>query len=278
MMRAPGVKPDSHHLGRLRRRPKPVSGFDPWPRFIGILGAPFCPAVVDRLHSSGKKGTFLLRLDTRNPTRAVWDENRSIRHFEGSPRGELRSQSAELRCPLRGDLVHEPVFDNNDDQPAIAASPEVCPLSVPLLAVRELASASPCDPALLCAPQTASASTLAPFLWAVRLSNPIAGPFRFGSLQTALELAERLQVSLGTLRTWRSEGKEPRFHRIGQLIRYAPSDSLCTEVTCVVCGGSKSRQHPRTTAHAALCSMRDARPPVSNEPGAHSARGRTWVL
>ena len=38
------------------------------------------------------------------------------------------------------------------------------------------------------------------------------------------ELAERLQVSLGTLRMWRIEGKGPRFHRIGQLIRYSPSD------------------------------------------------------
>lgn len=38
------------------------------------------------------------------------------------------------------------------------------------------------------------------------------------------ELAERLQVSLGTLRTWRTDGTGPRFHRIGQMIRYAPSD------------------------------------------------------
>jgi len=38
------------------------------------------------------------------------------------------------------------------------------------------------------------------------------------------ELAETLQVSLGTLRTWRTEGTGPRFHRIGQMIRYAPSD------------------------------------------------------
>lgn len=46
-------------------------------------------------------------------------------------------------------------------------------------------------------------------------------------LETLLEekeLADRLQVSLGTLRGWRAEGKGPRFHRIGQLIRYAPSD------------------------------------------------------
>jgi predicted DNA-binding transcriptional regulator AlpA len=38
------------------------------------------------------------------------------------------------------------------------------------------------------------------------------------------ELAETLDVSLGTLRTWRTKGKGPRFHRIGQMIRYAPSD------------------------------------------------------
>jgi excisionase family DNA binding protein len=46
-------------------------------------------------------------------------------------------------------------------------------------------------------------------------------------LETLLEekeLAETLQVSLGTLRMWRAERKGPRFHRIGQLIRYSPSD------------------------------------------------------
>jgi predicted DNA-binding transcriptional regulator AlpA len=46
-------------------------------------------------------------------------------------------------------------------------------------------------------------------------------------LETLLEekdLAGKLQVSLGTLRSWRTDGKGPRFHRIGQMIRYAPSD------------------------------------------------------
>ncbi len=38
------------------------------------------------------------------------------------------------------------------------------------------------------------------------------------------ELADRLQVSVGTLRNWRSAKKGPRFHRIGQRIRYSPSD------------------------------------------------------
>ena len=44
------------------------------------------------------------------------------------------------------------------------------------------------------------------------------------TLMEEKELAERLHVSLGTLRTWRIERRGPRFHRIGQLIRYAPSD------------------------------------------------------
>ena len=38
------------------------------------------------------------------------------------------------------------------------------------------------------------------------------------------EVAQVLYVSVGTLRMWRTEGTGPRFHRIGQLIRYAPSD------------------------------------------------------
>jgi predicted DNA-binding transcriptional regulator AlpA len=38
------------------------------------------------------------------------------------------------------------------------------------------------------------------------------------------ELAETLQVSIGTLRNWRTDRKGPRFHRIGQMIRYTPSD------------------------------------------------------
>jgi predicted DNA-binding transcriptional regulator AlpA len=37
-------------------------------------------------------------------------------------------------------------------------------------------------------------------------------------------LAQKLRVSIATLRNWRMERKGPRFHKIGQLIRYAPSD------------------------------------------------------
>lgn len=38
------------------------------------------------------------------------------------------------------------------------------------------------------------------------------------------ELTGRLHVSLGTLRTWRSEAKDLVFTGLGKMIRYAPSD------------------------------------------------------
>jgi predicted DNA-binding transcriptional regulator AlpA len=47
------------------------------------------------------------------------------------------------------------------------------------------------------------------------------------TLETLLdekELARLIRVSIGTLRYWRSEGRGPRFRKVGQLVRYAPSD------------------------------------------------------
>jgi predicted DNA-binding transcriptional regulator AlpA len=47
------------------------------------------------------------------------------------------------------------------------------------------------------------------------------------SLETLLdekELARLLRVSIGTLRFWRGIGRGPRYRKIGQLVRYAPSD------------------------------------------------------
>jgi predicted DNA-binding transcriptional regulator AlpA len=38
------------------------------------------------------------------------------------------------------------------------------------------------------------------------------------------ELAQWLRVSIGTLRYWRTEGKGPRYRKVGQLVRYAPAD------------------------------------------------------
>ena len=47
------------------------------------------------------------------------------------------------------------------------------------------------------------------------------------SLETLLderELSSRLRVSIGTLRFWRTSGRGPRYRKVGQLVRYAPSD------------------------------------------------------
>jgi predicted DNA-binding transcriptional regulator AlpA len=38
------------------------------------------------------------------------------------------------------------------------------------------------------------------------------------------QLAQKLRISIGTLRLWRTEGTGPRFRKVGQLVRYAPSD------------------------------------------------------
>lgn len=41
---------------------------------------------------------------------------------------------------------------------------------------------------------------------------------------TPADLSERLQISLSTLATWRSQGKGPKFYRTGGLIRYHPGE------------------------------------------------------
>jgi len=38
------------------------------------------------------------------------------------------------------------------------------------------------------------------------------------------ELSRLLRVSIGTLRFWRAVDRGPRFRKVGQLVRYAPSD------------------------------------------------------
>jgi len=47
------------------------------------------------------------------------------------------------------------------------------------------------------------------------------------SLETLLdekELSRLLRVSIGTLRLWRTLSRGPRYRKVGQLVRYAPSD------------------------------------------------------
>ncbi len=41
---------------------------------------------------------------------------------------------------------------------------------------------------------------------------------------TEREVAERLGLSVATLRAWRHRGKGPRFLRLGRAVRYLPSD------------------------------------------------------
>jgi len=41
---------------------------------------------------------------------------------------------------------------------------------------------------------------------------------------TEREVAERLGLSVATLRAWRHRGKVPRFLRLGRSVRYLPSD------------------------------------------------------
>jgi predicted DNA-binding transcriptional regulator AlpA len=38
------------------------------------------------------------------------------------------------------------------------------------------------------------------------------------------ELSRLLGLSIGTLRFWRTIGRGPRYRKVGQLVRYAPSE------------------------------------------------------
>jgi predicted DNA-binding transcriptional regulator AlpA len=47
------------------------------------------------------------------------------------------------------------------------------------------------------------------------------------TLETLLdekELSRLLRVSIGTLRFWRTIDRGPRYRKVGQLVRYAPSE------------------------------------------------------
>jgi excisionase family DNA binding protein len=41
---------------------------------------------------------------------------------------------------------------------------------------------------------------------------------------TEIEIAERTQISLGTLRRWRLENRGPHFYKFGSLVRYAEDE------------------------------------------------------
>jgi len=46
---------------------------------------------------------------------------------------------------------------------------------------------------------------------------------------TEFDVAERTQISLGTLRRWRLENKGPRYHKFGSLVRYDEEDLAAWE-------------------------------------------------
>ena len=46
---------------------------------------------------------------------------------------------------------------------------------------------------------------------------------------TEFDVAERTQISLGTLRRWRLENRGPRFHKFGSLVRYDEEDLVAWE-------------------------------------------------
>lgn len=46
---------------------------------------------------------------------------------------------------------------------------------------------------------------------------------------TEFDVAERTQISLGTLRRWRLENKGPKYHKFGSLVRYDEGDLAAWE-------------------------------------------------
>ncbi|MGC8761934.1 MAG: helix-turn-helix transcriptional regulator, partial [Bryobacteraceae bacterium] len=51
-----------------------------------------------------------------------------------------------------------------------------------------------------------------------------AGNRQIETLLDERDVARWIRVSAATLRYWRGEGKGPRYRKVGQLVRYAPSD------------------------------------------------------
>lgn len=57
--------------------------------------------------------------------------------------------------------------------------------------------------------------------------NTEAGGAEYRQIETLLDerdVARWIRVSVATLRYWRGEGKGPRYRKVGQLVRYSPSD------------------------------------------------------
>jgi predicted DNA-binding transcriptional regulator AlpA len=61
---------------------------------------------------------------------------------------------------------------------------------------------------------------------------------------TEHDVAERLRLSVATLRAWRTKGKGPRFVRLGRAIRYLESDIDRFVDRCAVEAGAGTDSAP----------------------------------
>jgi hypothetical protein len=65
------------------------------------------------------------------------------------------------------------------------------------------------------------------------------------SLLTESDVAERLQVSLASVRRWRLEKRGPVFVKVGALVRYRPED-LELWITALPTSGDQPRSQPES--------------------------------
>ncbi len=61
------------------------------------------------------------------------------------------------------------------------------------------------------------------------------------NLLTETDVAERLKVSLASVRRWRLEKRGPVFVKVGTLVRYRPEDLESWIVTLPTSGGQQAR-------------------------------------
>lgn len=59
------------------------------------------------------------------------------------------------------------------------------------------------------------------------------------------EAAERLCVTVNTVRTWRSNGKGPRYYKVGKAVRYRPED---LDAWLEICAVAPESVDPRISA------------------------------
>ena len=74
---------------------------------------------------------------------------------------------------------------------------------------------------------------------------------------TEFDVAERTQISLGTLRRWRLENKGPKYHKFGSLVRYDEEELTAWEQAQPAGGTGAPRigpvsEHPAPVRRAAF--------------------------